>query len=171
MDLLFENKTRFSEKAYEKFLEFHSKKFRLRFNLYNIFVILLLIIGFIINLKYGNYITMSFIIVIALIFILWRFVVPIYKISKEMKSNKMMKAKQITCKFYNKLFTVSDKSDSYELHYYNLYRVFETDKFFYLYISHEYAFLLDKKYFTVGTSEDFANFIKSKCTFKYKKIL
>ena len=53
--------------------------------------------------------------------------------------------------------------------YYKLKKVFETKKYFYLYIDKRHAFILDKNGFKKGDITTFSDFIKKKCLFKYKK--
>ena len=52
-----------------------------------------------------------------------------------------------------------------------LYKVFETKDYFYLYINPDYAMLVNKNSFEIGTSDDFRKFIKKKCLLKYRKAL
>ena len=47
--------------------------------------------------------------------------------------------------------------------------LFETEDFFYLYITKEHAALVNKKGFKIGDSDSFSEFIKNKCKFKYKE--
>ena len=53
--------------------------------------------------------------------------------------------------------------------YLKLYKVFETQDYFYLYIDEEHAALVNKKGFKIGNVEAFTDFIKKKCLFKYSK--
>ena len=46
--------------------------------------------------------------------------------------------------------------------------IYETNKFFYLYIDNERAFLVNKDGFIRGSSSDFSKFIQKRCLFKYK---
>ena len=64
--------------------------------------------------------------------------------------------------FYDKYFTIKEKNDIYKSKYRNLYKIFETDNYFYLYIDKNHSFLLDKTGFIVGNSNDFNKFILHK---------
>ena len=46
---------------------------------------------------------------------------------------------------------------------------FETEDKFYLYLDKTDAFILDKQGFEIGKVDDFREFIKRKCIFRYKK--
>ncbi len=54
--------------------------------------------------------------------------------------------------------------------YYQLYKVFETADFFYLYIDKTHALLLDKTKFKKNNPSEFLDFIKRKCWWCYKKV-
>ena len=46
-----------------------------------------------------------------------------------------------------------------------------TKDYFYLYINPDYAMLVNKNSFEIGTLDDFRKFIKKKCLLKYRKAL
>ena len=53
-----------------------------------------------------------------------------------------------------------------KMKYYKLYKVFETETSFYLYINKNYSYVLDKNCFSIGKAEDFYRFIKKKLWYK-----
>ena len=53
--------------------------------------------------------------------------------------------------------------------YWKLYKIFENEDYFYLYLDKTHAFLLSKQGFDIGTPEEFREFIKKKCIFKFRK--
>ena len=53
-----------------------------------------------------------------------------------------------------------------KFNYYKLYKVFETEHYFYLYINKNYSFVLSKDGFNIGSSKDFYKFIKRKIWYK-----
>ena len=57
------------------------------------------------------------------------------------------------------------------MYYWQLKRVFETEDKFYLYLDKTDAFILDKQGFEIGKVDDFREFIKRKCIFRYKNII
>ena len=50
-----------------------------------------------------------------------------------------------------------------------LYKVIETNDYFYLYFNEDYAALVSKNGFKLGDSKEFSKFIKKKCFLKYQR--
>lgn len=166
MEILFKNKTKYTKQIYQKYLEFHQNKFGLKYKFITILVFLLLSFCFIINLKYSNYNT-AFVFIIALIsFFIYIFFAPTKKIQKELKTEKFEKEKEFTFTFYNNFFVISDKKNSEKIKYWKLYRIYETEEFFYLYINKSHALLLDKSSFSKGNISEFFKFIRKKIWYK-----
>ena len=169
MKLLFKNNTRYSEEVYKEFLSFHQNKYQFRYTLYTFVIAMLLIMFLIVQIKSYNY-TFAIIFCVAItIFILWRFFHPVKIVNDELNSEKIKKEKAFTFKFYDKSFEVSNMVEYSTMKYYKLKKVFETKKYFYLYIDKRHAFILDKNGFKKGDIATFSDFIKKKCLFKYKK--
>ena len=99
-------------------------------------------------------------------FIFTRFYFPIRRLKKTKNNIKKKSTSTHTFLFYNYYLKV----DIETLYYFKLYKVFETKDCFYLYINQDYALMLDKKGFKIGTVDEFRNFIKKKCLFKYKSL-
>lgn len=93
---------------------------------------------------------------------------PISEVSKDFKSDKIQKEKEFTFTFYEKEFKIRDKINYETIKYRNLYKVFETKDFFYLYSDKTHAYLLDKSGFTKGTVDEFSNFMKKKFLWRFK---
>lgn len=166
MEILFKNKTKYTKQIYQKYLEFHQNKFGLKYKFITILVFLLLSFCFIINLKYSNYNT-TFVFIIALIsFFIYIFFAPTKKIQKELKTEKFEKEKEFTFTFYNNFFVISDKKNSEKIKYWKLYKIYETEEFFYLYINKSHALLLDKSSFSKGNISEFFKFIRKKIWYK-----
>ena len=166
MEILFKNKTKYTKKAYEKYLQFHQNKYGQIYQFSTIVIILLLNFCIIMNLKYSNYST-SFILTITLItFCFYRFFYPLKKVEKELKTEKFEKEKEFTFTFYKKFFVISDKKFSDKINYWKLHKIFETDDFFYLYINKDNAFLIDKSTFSKGNISEFSKFLKKKIWYK-----
>lgn len=170
MNLLFKNKTKYTKKVYDEFLNFHSNYYKYSYPLYTAFISLSIILFILVQVKVHN-INISIILCIVLTcFILWRIFHPIFKVSKEYQSDKIQNEKEYTFKFYEQKFTVEDYNTISTSKYSNLYKIFETEHFFYLYIDRTHSLILEKEKFTSGNSDEFSNFIKKKCWYKYKKI-
>lgn len=162
MNILFKNKTKYTKNAYQKYLNFHQTKFGTNYKFTTILTILLLSFCIIITLQ-NLYYTTSFIFIISLsIFCFYRFFYPVKKIEKEIKTEKFEKEKDFTFTFYEKFFIISDKDSSDQIKYWKLYKVYETEDFFYLYINKDHAFLLDKSTFLIGNTSNFLKFLKKK---------
>ena len=168
LKILFENTTKYSKYVYDKYLEFHNKQYSFTYLCYTLLVISFILFSLIIQIKYNN-LNIAIILCCGLtFFVLWRFLHPVYEISKEYKSEKIKKEKEFTFKFYDKFFTVEDDKQYSKIKYYKLYKVFEVSDFFYLYIDKKHAFLIDKSKFKNSNSTVFSSFIKKKCWWCFK---
>ncbi|MCI8470170.1 MAG: YcxB family protein [Clostridia bacterium] len=170
MKVLFKNKTTYTKATYDKFLAFHSKKYHFSYTAYTALVVAFILFGLVLQVKAHNF-TLAIVLCCSLTaFVLWRFFRPISDVSKEYKSEKIQKEKQFTFKFYHKFFTIEDEKEYSKMKYYQLYKVFETADFFYLYIDKTHALLLDKTKFKKNNPSEFLDFIKRKCWWCYKKV-
>ena len=169
MNLLFKNRTKYTKQCYQKFLEFHNKKFGISSNLYTLLIVALIAFCFVLQLNYGNKKVASMLILVFIAFISWRIFHPVKEIQDEINSPKISQESTFVFCFYKNYFTVSDGNQMNKCYYWKLYKVFETKDYFYLYINPDYAMLVSKNGFKIGTAEDFSNFIKKKCLLKYRK--
>lgn len=162
---LFKNITKYTEKNYEQFLEFHKKKFGFSYNFYTIIMTILLVLCIILNIIEKN---ISFILLFAgilIIFLLYRIYLPIKRYQKSQKQYEKYKETNYTFSFYKWHFTLNENT----IYYFKLYKVFETTDYFYLYVNDENAAMVSKKGFKIGTADEFSKFIKKKCLLKYSK--
>ena len=166
--LLFKNSTQYSKKAYNKFNQFHNNNNVLKYELFTVLIIILLIYCIVTTIK-GKVIPLAVLFLLALIFfVIHRFFGPIRIYKKEVTKKAITKTQTFNFYFYDKFFKVRDNLDFHKQFYFKLHKVYETDEFFYLYIDKQYSFIVDKSGFTKGTSEEFSNFIRKKILFKYK---
>lgn len=170
MKLLFKNTTQYTKPVYDEFLEFHRKKYHLTYTIYTAVVTALVLFCIVLQVKYHNFTLAILVCCVLTAFILWRLLHPVSEVAKEYKSDKIKKEKEFTFKFYDKFFIVSDDKEFSKLKYFNLYRVFETNSFFYLYIDKTHSFLLNKSCFKKQNPHEFSIFIKKKCWWCYKKV-
>ncbi len=170
MKILFKTKTKYTKEVYQKYLQFHQNKFGNKYKFNTIVTILLLSFCIIINLKYLNYKTSFIFTVILLSFCFYSFFYPVKKVQKELKTEKFEKEKEFTFKFYDKFFVISNDELYEKIKYLKLYKIYETDDFFYLYINKNHAFLLDKSNFSIGDISNFKKFIQKKICFCVKFI-
>lgn len=162
MKILFKNTTKYTKENCDNFEEFHSNKFGkkelLKFILYAICILYILIFNLI--LKNWLFVLGAIIIGASLYFI------EKCKIQKnEKKSNKV---KEFTFYFYEKHIKIKYRRDFERLKYFQLYKIFETDEYFFLYLDEKRSLILSKEGFEVGTPRGFSKFIRNKCPLKYR---
>ncbi len=162
LNLLFENTTKYTKAVYDEFLAFHHKKYHLFYVAYTVTIVAFILFVLILQVKYHHFTLAILLCSVLTSFILWRFFHPICIISKEYKSDNIQKEKDYTFKFYSTYFTVEHKNEKNIITYYKLYHVFETPGFFYLYLTKNHAFLLDKHNFYPFPITEFSKFIKKK---------
>lgn len=167
-NMLFKNHTKYSKKNYNLFIQFHNGKFGLIYDLYTITIVILLLYCFITTIK-KKMILLSILFFIAIcIFIIYRIFQPLYSYKKQTKSKTISKENEIVLYFYERFFKVREKKNIARVRYWQLHKVYETNEFFYLYLTKKNAILVDKKGFSLGNLDEFSNFIKNKAKFKYK---
>ena len=164
--VLFKNITTYNNKNYAQFLKFHNDKYEFSYNSYTIIMSILLIYCVIINIKNKNILTTLLFILLLISFVLLRFYLPLRRLKKTKENIRKSSTSIHTFFFYDYYLKV----DKQIIYYFKLYKIFETKDYFYLYINQDYALMLDKNGFQIGTVEDFRSFIKRKCLFKYKEI-
>lgn len=169
MKELFKNSTTYTQDIYIEFLKFHNKTHNFAYTLYTIawsaFFILCIYIAFDSELRLQG--VLFTIILIA--FIVYRLYHPKMVVDMEVKSDKISTNNTNTFTFFDKNFEVKNNNGSFIYRYIMLRKVFETRDYFYLYVTKENAFLISKKTFSLGSSEDFSKFISSKCKFRFRR--
>lgn len=162
LKVLFKNKTSYSKEVYDKFLEFHRNKYGFRYRLYNIIIIGIILACIVYLVSYKLYSTAIVFCIIFVIFITCRFLKPLSDVDKEYKSDKIRNSTTYTFTFYDKYFTIKDGKAYSKVKYYKLYRIFNTEKYYYLYIDKTHAFLIDKSGFINGNPNEFYKFVKTR---------
>ena len=158
----FKNTTKYSKEMYLKFIEFHNQKYGLKFQIYTFFFIILLIYCITINIIYSNtQAAILFIIVLGLV-IYKRYFSQKEIIKEELKSEKIEKENIFHFYFYEKYFKIKSNELEDKVKYRKLYKIHQTEEYYYLYIDHTHSYIIDKKGFTKGNVEEFYQFIKSK---------
>lgn len=165
MKPLFKNITKYNSKNYEQFIKFHGEKFNFSYNMYTAVMSILLIYCIILNIMQKNIPFVLLFLALLILIFLFRMYLPMKRYQKTKKQYSKNKETSISFIFYKFYFTVGKKTFPYM----RLYKVFETKDYFYLYIDDENAVLISKNGFKMGTAEEFSEFIKKKCFFKYKK--
>lgn len=168
MKLLFKNITTYSQNVYDIFLKFHAKKFSFRYHTFSLMISMLLFFLIMLHVQYHDYGIALIFCACLTAFILWRYFHPIEEVRNDYHSEKVINEHVFTFSFYDTYFKVFSKEEYSIIAYKDLYKIFETDSFFYLYLNHSHSLLLDKYGFKEGNSLEFSAFIKKKCPFKYK---
>ena len=168
MEKLFVNKTTYTKETYMEFLRFHTKIYNFPYMAYTVFWSIVFLLCVYLAFASDNRLQGILITIVLICFIAYRLCRPKNIINKELKSDKISTNNTNTFTFYDKNFKVKNANGSFTFRYFMLHRIFETEKYFYLYVSKENAFLVSKNTFSFGTSDDFSKFIKNKCRLKYR---
>lgn len=163
---IFKNVTIYNNKNYAQFLKFHNDRYESSYNFYTIIMSILIGYCVIINIKSKNILSTLLFLLLLLGFVLLRFYLPIRRLKKTKENIKNTSTSTHKFLFYDYYLKV----DKQIVYYFKLYKVFETQNYFYLYVNQDYALMVDKKGFQIGTVNEFRNFIKKKCLFKYKAL-
>ena len=169
MKLLFKNTTKYSDTVYNEFLTFHSNQFKYSYLLYTVILCAVILFLVIVQIKIHQISISVLLCAVLTVFILWRIFHPISEVTKEYKSEKIQQQVEYTFKFYENKFTIEDLNYFSNSKYSDIYKVFETDSFFYLYLDKTHSLLLEKNSFTQGSSNEFSEFIKRKCWLRYRR--
>ncbi len=167
MTKLFENTTTYTPELYKEFVKFHNKKYNLKYHLYTLFVLALIVFCMVLQFLYGRILLGILFIFIMFFFLCYRTFHPYFFVKKEARSNKVKKHLKNTYSFYDTYMKVKNQNGITKLRYSKLYKVFNTKKNFYLYINKTYSFVLDKNNFTIGNADDFYKFIRKKLWYKF----
>ena len=170
LKMLFKNSTKYNESIYMEYLNFHKNKFGFKYTLYTVFIIGLLLFCLIVQVNAHNFTLAIIFCSIITVFFLWRFLHPVSAVSKDFKSDKIQKEEKFTFTFYENKFKIRAKLQTSIMKYSDLYKIFETPTFFYLYIDKTHAILLKKDCFSIGSADEFSKFIHKKCWYKFKKV-
>ena len=165
MKPLFKNITIYNSKNYNQFVKFHGEKFNFSYNMYTLLMLALMIYCIVLSITQKNIFILILFLAMFALTVLFRMYLPAKRYQKTKKNFAQNKQTSVIMNFYKFYFKIEQKVYPYL----KLYKVFETKDYFYLYIDEDHAALVSKKGFKIGTVEDFTDFIKKKCLFKYSK--
>lgn len=163
MKPLFKNKTKYTTKNYEQFINFHNNKYNFKYISFTLLFLIMFIYCLIVNIQKNNMLFIVMFVLIIIIFLLFRLYLPVQKYKKSQKICKSTKNPPFTFLFYNYYFTINGT----RVYYFKLHKIFETEEYFYLYVDDSNAAIISKKGFIIGNSLQFSEFMKKKCLFKY----
>lgn len=165
MKPLFKNITIYNSKNYNQFVNFHGEKFNFSYNMYTFVMLALMLYCIVLNIIQKDFLLFLLFLAMFAFTIIFRMFLPAKRYQKTKKKFAQNKETRINIDFFKLYFKVEQKVYPYL----KLYKVFETKDYFYLYIDEENAVLVNKNGFKLGTAEEFTEFIKKKCLFKYNK--
>lgn len=164
MNPLFKNTTKYTEKSYQQFVNFHGNKFNFSNTFSTIIMFIVLLYCIIFSITQKTFLLTLFFVIMFILYIYIKILLPMKRYSKT-KDKFEKKSLHFTFDFYKFFFEI----EKTRIYYFKLYKVFETKDYFYLYIDDDTAFLVSKSGFKIGTAKEFSEFIKKKCFFKYSK--
>lgn len=168
MKILFKNVTTLNKGEYMELIRFHGKKNNFKYYLYTAIMGLILIIGISYQIILRNYISLALLSLILIGFLAYRFIEPYRKAEKEMKGEKLQGNLINTYIFYDKNFVIKNIYGKDNFKYRKLFRVYENENVFYLYINKEDVFIVSKDKFEIGDSYKFKEFISQKVGYKFR---
>ena len=68
-----------------------------------------------------------------------------------------------------KPFTPEEQRKFERIRYFELYKIFETKEYFFLYVDETHSLIVSKEGFEIGTAREFSDFIRKKCLLKYNR--
>jgi len=166
--LLFKNSTQYSKTIFDEFTQFHNKKFSLSYDVFTIFILILLVYCLIMAIINKIVLLIIIFALVIILFTSYRIFNPSFLYKKEQNKKSITNEKIFRFYFYDKYFKIRDNLNYDIIPYFRLYKVFETENFFYLYFNKKYSFVVDKNGFTHGTADEFSKFIKNKMWLRYK---
>lgn len=167
MEIRFKNTTEYNLEEYKKFVQFHAKKYNLKYNLYTLFVLILLVFCMVLQFSYSNIALGFLFILITICFLGYRVFHPLFLTKKEATSKKIKKHMKNTYTFYDNFVVISNETGKVKLKYFHFYKVFEDNDRFYLYLNKNHSYILLKNNFSIGNSNEFFAFIKKKLWRKF----
>lgn len=167
MKILFKNTTEYSKENYNEFAKFHTEKFGIKTLIKFGLVSLCLLYIIIINLINKNWRAIGIILLVCVII----YIINKIRLEKQVEDRKKTtkEKKKFTFFFYDKYIKVKCGRKFERIRYFELYKIFQTNDYFFLYTDEEHSLILNKDGFEIGTSKGFDLFIKKKCPLKYKK--
>ena len=170
MELKFKNITRYNKKIYAEFIQFHTQKNLIKNVIYIFIIIIPLTYIFIYNVKINNMNSVYALLVIIILVILYKVFSQKRIIKREINSSKIKEEKEYEFNFYDEYIIIKNKGREEKMKYKDIYKIWETDKYFYLYVNKTDALILEKLGFAYGTPEEFKKFISTKCILRKYKV-
>ena len=168
MNIIFKNTTKYTQEKYAEFLKFHDSKYGIQYRILTIIVSIIILYMVASNIVAKN-MTLVYILFIAfVVFLFYRYFSQEKIVKNEIKGETLQKQKEYTFTFFEKEFEVKEGLKRQRVQYNQIYRVFESEEFFYMYTDKNHSLMLSKSGFEIGNSVDFADSMKKKYSYKFK---
>lgn len=168
MNVIFKNTTKYTEEQYWKFLKFHDSKYGIQYRILTIVVAIIILYLVAANIVAKNLNLVYILFIAFVIFLFYRYFSQEKIVKDEIQGESIKKQKEYTFTFYENCLNIQDDCEEQDVLYKQLYRVFETSEYFYIYTDKTHSLMLSKSGFEVGNPEDFAVFMKKKFAYKFK---
>lgn len=168
MEILFENKTAYTQDLYDKYIKFHSRKYGVQELIAYVLGTILMIILAIRTVKDFGWKAILILGAVLLIIFLCR--KRIFKSREQYKNIAMRRVEKAVYKFYDRYFESTYQGEITKISYFEIKKVFELSDRYYLYLDKSHACVLLKDSFTKGKEEAFKDFLDTKGLFKIKKV-
>lgn len=162
MELIFKNITKYSKEVYEDFLIFHTKRNFKKYIGYTFIIIFILFYLLICSIMVKNWKALSLIVIAMFVSAFYKIFLQKKIVKDEMESDKITEEKEFEFDFYDNYIIIKQDNEEEKIKYRKLYKAFETDNYFYIYINKDNAFILNKNGFVVGKEKEFHDFIAKK---------
>lgn len=163
MKILFKNITKYDKENCNNFINFHYDKYAKKTLIKYLLLCICILYIIIFNIINTNWYLLLIILLVCILIYFSR------KQKEENKRKERKKIKQYTFYFYKNYIKIKYRREYDRILYFNIKKIFETDKNFFLYTDDTHSLILDKDGFTIGNSEGFSKFIKNKCPLRYSK--
>ncbi len=168
--MLYHNKTAYTKEELIKFQRYHFEKVNGTVYKINTALSILIIAIAIFLLILNDYIGFIYLLIGIFLMLFMKFL-PNIHFQLANKKNKILSDLENDYQFDEDFIEIKNSISTSRIKYDQLYKVYESDFGFYLYISWNQGFIMNKNNFLKGTSDEFSNFIASQVTdrYRYKK--
>ncbi len=168
MEILFENKTVYTQDLYDKYIKFHSKKYGVQELIaYALGVILIIILAIRTVKDFGWKAILIWGVVALTVFLCRK---RVFKSREQYKSVVSRKTEKAIYRFYDRYFESTYQDETTKISYFEIKKVFELSDRYYLYLDKNHACVLLKDSFTKGNEKAFRDFLDTKGLFKIKTV-
>lgn len=164
--MLFQNTTAYTKEEIITFQKYHFRKVNQVTYRINLVLSVLLLFVSVFLLYLHDSMGFLFLFIGIGFFVLFE-ALPYLQYAHMNKKSKLLSKIENTYQFYEDEIEITNSISNSKIKYDQLYRVYESNTCFYLYIGGNQGFILNKQSFQQGTPEEFAMFLKTKMEKNY----